>query len=182
MQIPIVWPSEQQCSWKLGRAWCVWGSSRSTDLDYSRRGGGLAKRLILRVTRSLSVVSRGGSSQKPQLWLFRGGFLFTGLSWAHHGPAPAPRQYPCPSAPQNLFNSGCGPGGQGWVAKWLGSELAVQPQTEPFTSTGLGFFRGRMNMLHRVNRQSAWHRGGSGNVSCWLTDDSPRTGAFHRHG
>lgn len=68
------------------------------------------------------------------------------------------------------------------MAKWLGSELAVQPQTEPFISTGLGFFMGRMNMLHRVIRQSAWHRGGSGNVSCWLTDDSPRTRAFHRHG
>lgn len=40
------------------------------------------------------------------------------------------------------------------MAKWLDSEPAVWPQTEPFTSLGLGFFMDRMNMLHRVNRQS----------------------------
>lgn len=64
------------------------------------------------------------------------------------------------------------------MAEWLGSELAVQPQTEPFTSLGPGFFIGRMNRLPQVNRQSTWQRGGSGNVSCWLTDDSPPEGLF----
>lgn len=62
-------------------------------------GWRLAKRLTPRVVRSLSVVSRGGGLQKPQLWLFHGGFLFTGLGWDPRGPPPGPSAVSPPFCP-----------------------------------------------------------------------------------
>lgn len=98
--------------------------------------------------------SRGGSFQKPPLWLFPGGFLFPGLSWDPRGPGPAPSTVSPPFCPTKSLQLGVWPWRLGPGGKVVGFRAAVQPQTQPFMSPGLGFFMGRTSMLHRGDHRA----------------------------